>query len=176
MNSKIDNEQPLGNVPSGSSVSRVQIIQMLNVERRSLALMTHPSCTGGGGTAQRPYSSFACSNDGSISASGRAPSNAISVKIKSESSDGAVGGGAFVAQWTHDFGACSCDGVSSSSQQLCVCLSEVFSFACSSASQQEADSTPVAAFAKASTWQQHSGSQRATAAVMRMRFNPNIVQ
>jgi hypothetical protein len=42
--------------------------------------------------------------------------------MKNESSDGAVGGGAFVAQWTQDMGGCSSSEFdwSLSSQQLFV--------------------------------------------------------
>ena len=98
MNSKVDTEQPLGNAPSGSVVSGVQIIQILKVERRSFALIAISGGRVGGGTSQHPATSVACSVDGSIKEGGRTRANGTALRMKNESSDGAVGGGAFVAQ------------------------------------------------------------------------------
>ncbi len=71
---------------------------MLKVARRSFALIAILGGLVGGGTSQQPSISVACSVTGSINKGGSTSANGISLRIKNESSDGAVGGGPFVAQ------------------------------------------------------------------------------
>ena len=72
--------------------------QMLKVARRSFALIAISGGFVGGGTSQRPATCVACSVEGSTKEGGRTSANGIALRMKNESSDGAVGGGAFVAQ------------------------------------------------------------------------------